>query len=99
MLANLTAYEMLHILQKGKKTFSELAEILGVNVATVSAMLKSLRQLGLVRDDAEGRLAHQLCRIDICPCRIFFSRMDSSLTSFTGKSDSLKDLAVIALCF
>jgi len=36
ILANPTAYEMLHILQKGKKTPSELAEILGVHIANVS---------------------------------------------------------------
>ncbi len=55
VLANPTAYEMLHILQKGKKTPSELAELLGVRIATVSAALKSLRQLDLVRYEVKFR--------------------------------------------
>jgi len=55
VLANPTAYEMLHILQKGKRTPSELAEILGVRIATVSAVLKSLRQLDLVRYEVKFR--------------------------------------------
>jgi Mn-dependent DtxR family transcriptional regulator len=55
VLANPIAYEMLHILKKGKKTPGELAEILGVNVATVSTMLKSLRQLDLVRYEVKFR--------------------------------------------
>jgi len=55
VLANPTAYEMLHILQKGKKTPSELATALGVSVSTVSDVLKSLRQLDLVRYEVKFR--------------------------------------------
>ncbi|MEO0189675.1 MAG: helix-turn-helix domain-containing protein [candidate division WOR-3 bacterium] len=48
VLANPTAYEILHILKKGAKTPIELGEILGVHISTVSHILKSLRQVDLV---------------------------------------------------
>ncbi len=55
VLANPTAYEILHILKKGAKTPIEIAEILGVTISTVSHVLKSLRQLDLVRYDVRFR--------------------------------------------
>ncbi len=55
VLANPTAYEILHILKKGAKKPIELAEILGVHISTVSHVLKSLRQLDLVRYDVKFR--------------------------------------------
>ncbi|KPJ70596.1 hypothetical protein AMJ52_09745 [candidate division TA06 bacterium DG_78] len=55
VLGNPTAYEMLHILTRGQKTPSELAQILGLSVPTVSAVLRSLRQLDLIRYDVKYR--------------------------------------------
>ncbi|MEO0122452.1 MAG: ArsR family transcriptional regulator [candidate division WOR-3 bacterium] len=55
VLANPTAYEILHILKKGAKTMIELGEILGLHISTVSHVLKSLRQLDLVRYDVKFR--------------------------------------------
>jgi DNA-binding transcriptional ArsR family regulator len=49
VLGNPTAYELLHILQKGKRTPYELAHMLGVSITTVSHVLRSLRQLDLIR--------------------------------------------------
>ncbi len=51
ILGNPTAYEVLHILARGEKTPTELASILGVRVPTVSQVLRSLRQLDLIRYD------------------------------------------------
>jgi len=43
----------------------------------------------VVREAARGRLAHQMCRVEMCPCRMFFSRRDSSETSRMGKATSM----------
>jgi len=51
VLGNPTAYELLHILQQGKRTPDELASLLGVTISTVSHVLRSLRQLDLTRYD------------------------------------------------
>jgi len=55
VLGNPTAYEMLHILKGGAKKPSELAKILGLSIPTVSQVLRSLRQLDLVRYDVKLR--------------------------------------------
>ncbi len=49
VLGNPTAYEMLRILHRKKMHPSELAEKLGLSRATISDVLRSLRQLDLVR--------------------------------------------------
>ncbi len=54
-LGNPTAYEVLHILKTNKKSPEELARILGVSLPTVSQVLRSLRDLDLVRYDVRWR--------------------------------------------
>ena len=39
---------------------------------------------------------HQMWSVEMCPCRIFFSRADSSLTSLTGKVSSIKRFILVA---
>ena len=41
------------------------------------------------RHAAKGRLAHQMCSVEMCPCRIDFSRADCSETSFSGRATSI----------
>jgi DNA-binding transcriptional ArsR family regulator len=55
VLGNPTAYELLHILQKGKRTPHELARMLGVSITTVSHVLRSLRQLDLIRYEVKHK--------------------------------------------
>ncbi len=47
-IGNPTAYEILHLLKKKKRTPEQLAHILGVSLPTVSHALRSLRNLDLV---------------------------------------------------
>ena len=54
-LGNPTAYEMLHMLRSGPRTPRQLAAALGVSVAVVSDVLRSLRQLDLVRYEVKWR--------------------------------------------
>jgi len=49
VLGNPTAYEILKLLHRKKLRPSELAKKLGLSRATISAVLRSLRQLDLVR--------------------------------------------------
>jgi len=53
VLGNPTAYELLHLLSKDARTPQELAHILGLSITTVSHVLRSLRQLDLVRYDVK----------------------------------------------
>ena len=46
------------------------------------------------RHAASGRRAHQMCSVEICPCRIDFSRADCSETSFNGKATSMRRLSI-----
>ena len=55
VLGNPTAYELLHILQQGKRTPYELASLLGVSISTVSHVLRSLRQLDLTRYEVKRK--------------------------------------------
>lgn len=55
VLGNPTAYEMLSILKKGSKTPEQLANILGVTVSTVSQVLRSLREIDVVRYEVKFR--------------------------------------------
>ena len=43
----------------------------------------------VARDEASGRRAHQMCSVEMCPRRIFFSWADSAETSLTGKLSSI----------
>jgi DNA-binding transcriptional ArsR family regulator len=54
-LGNPTAYETLTLLRSHKRTPEELASLLGVNVATVSQVLRVLRNLDLVRYEVKWR--------------------------------------------
>jgi len=55
VLGNPTAYEILHVLKTGKKTPEELAHALGVSIPSVSQVLRSLRNLDLVRYEVQWR--------------------------------------------
>jgi DNA-binding transcriptional ArsR family regulator len=55
VIGNPTAYEILHILKQGEKTPGELAQILGLSFPTISQVLRSLRQIDLVRYDVKLR--------------------------------------------
>lgn len=55
ILGNPTAYETLTLLKKKKMRPTELAQKLGLSLATLSAVLRSLRQLDLVRYVTEER--------------------------------------------
>jgi hypothetical protein len=46
---------------------------------------------------ASGRRAHQMCNVEICPCRIDFSRDDCSETSFKGKATSMRRFSMIRI--
>jgi len=54
-LGNPTAYEVLTLLAGQTRTPEELASMIGVNVATVSQVLRVLRNLDLVRYEVEWR--------------------------------------------
>jgi DNA-binding transcriptional ArsR family regulator len=54
-LGNPTAYEVLTSLRDEKKTPEELANLLGLNIATVSQVLRVLRNLDLVRYEVQWR--------------------------------------------
>ncbi len=51
VLGNPTAYQILKILCKRRKTPSELAKQIGLSIRTVSDTLRQLRQVDLVRYD------------------------------------------------
>ncbi|UCF71497.1 MAG: winged helix-turn-helix transcriptional regulator [candidate division WOR-3 bacterium] len=57
-LGNPTAYEVLTLLDERRMTPEELADILGVNIATVSQVLRVLRNLDLVRYEVTWRHHH-----------------------------------------
>lgn len=54
-LGNPTAYEILHLLRRERRTPEELAHILGVSIPTVSQVLRALRDLDLVRYEVQWR--------------------------------------------
>jgi len=53
VIGNPSAYEMLHVLSQERRTPSELAQILGLSLPTISNALRSLRQIDLVRYDVK----------------------------------------------
>ena len=55
VLGNPTAYEVVHLLKNKKRTARELSDILGVAVPTVSEVLRSLRQIDLIRYEVKWR--------------------------------------------
>ena len=46
----------------------------------------------IARQAASGRLAHQRCSVDGCPCRMDFSRAECFDTTAIGKSTSASRL-------
>ena len=54
-LGNPTCYEVLTLLRAQKRTPEELASFIGVNVATISGVLRLLRNLDLVRYEVKWR--------------------------------------------
>jgi DNA-binding transcriptional ArsR family regulator len=54
-LGNPTAYEVLVLLRRKRMTPEEIASALGVNIATVSQVLRVLRNLDLVRYEVNWR--------------------------------------------
>jgi DNA-binding transcriptional ArsR family regulator len=54
-LGNPTAYEVLTLLRDKKRTPEELADVLGLHIATVSQVLRVLRNLDLVRYEVRWR--------------------------------------------
>jgi len=55
VLGNPTTYEILHLLKNGKRSPAEIAQNMGLSISTVSHVLKSLRQLDLVRYEVKYR--------------------------------------------
>jgi DNA-binding transcriptional ArsR family regulator len=54
-LGNPTAYEVVCLLKKGKRSPEQLAVLLGVSLPTVSQVLRVLRDLDLVRYEVKWR--------------------------------------------
>jgi len=44
------------------------------------------------RQAASGRLAHQMCSVEICPCRMDFSRRACAEIRLIGRSTSMRRL-------
>ena len=64
-LGNPTAYEVLTLLREEKRTPEQLARLLGVSVATVSQVLRILRNLDLVRYEVNWRQHTYWIKADI----------------------------------
>ena len=54
-LGNPTAYEVLHLLKRGKRTPAQLASMIGVSLPTISQVLRTLRDLDLIRYEVKWR--------------------------------------------
>ena len=50
--------------------------------------------ISAARAAARGRRAGQMCKVEICPCRTFFSCTESSETCFRGKATSIRRLGL-----
>ncbi len=55
VLGNPTAYEILHVLSHGEKMPGELAHIMGLSLPVISQVLRTLRQLDLIRYEVRQR--------------------------------------------
>jgi DNA-binding transcriptional ArsR family regulator len=55
VLGNPTAYQILKLLRKSARTPTELSETIGVTLKTISATLRNLRQINLVRYETEDK--------------------------------------------
>ena len=57
--------------------------------------------ISAARHAASGLRAGQICSVEICPCRTFFSCTESSETCFNGNATSIRRLSseAIMLCF
>src|SRR6516164_4884685 len=82
-----------------------LSSLLGLNSLRPNFSVTSLRKLSghsgssgsgmreaktTARHAPNGRLAHQMCSVEMWPCRIDFSRADCSETSFSGRATSMR---------
>ena len=56
--------------------------------------------ISAARDAAKGLRAGQMCSVEICPCRTFFSCTESNEACFNGKATSMRRLLseAIMLC-
>lgn len=66
-LGNPTAYEMLHLLKKNRRTPQQLANLLGVSLPTVSQVLRALRDLDLVRYEVKWRTREYRIKLNALP--------------------------------
>jgi ArsR family transcriptional regulator len=64
-LGNPTAYEIMHLLARSKRTPEQLAHVLGVSVPTVSQSLRVLRNLDLVRYEVHWRRRYYWLKTDM----------------------------------
>jgi DNA-binding transcriptional ArsR family regulator len=55
VLGNPTAYQILKILQRSKRTPTDLAHDIGLSVKTISDTLRHLRQVNMVRYDTHDK--------------------------------------------
>ena len=94
---------------RGVSSTADPLPFLGVNSLRFSVSITSLRNPSghsgssgsgmseaktAARHAASGRRAHQIWSVEICPCRIDFSRADCSETSFNGKATSMSRLSI-----
>jgi DNA-binding transcriptional ArsR family regulator len=69
-LGNPTAYEILHLLKKDKKTPEQLAVLLGVSLPTISQVLKTLRDLDLIRYEVKWRTRDYWIKTNAVPAAL-----------------------------
>ena len=72
VLGNPTAFQILKILTKSRKTPSELAEEIGLSLKTISETLRNLRQINLVRYTTEENLKIYSIKDKILPNVLFY---------------------------
>ena len=66
-LGNPTAYEILHLLEKEKRTPDQLAALVGVSLPTISQVLRTLRDLDLVRYEVKWRTREYWIKTNAVP--------------------------------
>jgi len=69
-LGNPTAYELLHLLKKEKRTPDQLAVLLGVSLPTISQVLRVLRDLDLVRYEVKWRTHEYWIKTNAVPAAL-----------------------------
>ena len=53
--------------------------------------------ISAARDAANGLRAGQMCNVEMCPCRTFFSCTESSEACFSGKATSMSRLSLMVI--